>query len=827
MPGIVVPAHAQPSDLTNPIPGGTEGQSLKDVLGSFRPPAPAQQGAQSAMSAGPTLGQMLPSMAPSPQPMPQAIPSAEDDPEAAPQPINRSPAAQAIADQRTNPTYEKAADSNFARIQSETPKEHMEAAHDTHDADLAETAFSIMDKNPEVLDDQPGQDKPAPAWARFWGSFPKTDEGKLSMFKKIYGSSNAKFDGTNFIYRDNDKSQWNFVSPQTFDYASLGPSVVEGVGAGLAAAPFIAGAEATMNPGIALLGTNAAIEGGAFAAASMVRSAVNFAAGVHEAEDLNLVKDFRDSAGLGIGFSVAGAGIGKLFGKMNYVLRNTLGNRQEQAAVIRGAVDEIHEQLRLPFSEEGLTEHSVGKSLKGAIDHLHDYLGDRVGIVKATAISNAEKQGINSFTVQNGLGELRKILGDKVVEDATTGELRLAVDMHPSLNEGGPANEALQGLKHSQDTQLQASQTSAWGDPQGKRVLKELVDKYNIYSAQMKVNGGMKLQDLFDAVSYFGDRSAFNQTSPLNETVLNNFKSIRNAFSGDQASAITESVKGTHLEMKWNQDFQKFTEKIDIISNLGAKFQSAESAEQISNMILTPHNADTLRKVQEIFGPKSPEMEKLRSLWVSRAIDASIDPANPVFDPKAFIREIDPKKWGKEMMEVLAPDPATITQLKRIANQANQITTSDFWKVNPDSTVHAVGVLTGIATMPVRAARDLYRMTRSNPEFANYLANNGVNLLIKGAKNEEAIANVMQGMGIYEAMVDNSTLATVARKGGKAVKVLVPASARTFAAAFKNQSLNADAKNTAAQRNMDALANQPPAEAGSVPEDQIAANPGE
>lgn len=819
------------------------GQTLQNVLGKFKPLANTQLAAGQPLAQGnpqPTLGSTVPSMAPQGQDSSQPPPSQSpqpgdqggddgtmDDQSANPStPPQRSPAVQAAADAQTNPSYQQSADANLAQIKSNTPVEHLQAADEKNQMDMAEAAFrSDLSNDPEAVQQDNGLgNKPAPFLDRVIGAIPKTREGQLSMFQKLYGFNNAKYDGNQFFYRDNEQAPWNPVAPAGLDFAAMVPNIAEGGAAALAAAPFVAGAAATMNPGPALVGATAGIEGAAWAASSMSRAAANYAAGVQEAAGYNYKKDFMESAGLGAAFSVGGEAVSQIGAFMSDLAKSSLSYRQEAAAGIRGAIDQIHTSLRMPDPEMGeVTAYSVGQSIKNGMDSLEDQLGQRVGLAKSTAIANAQKQGINSFTIDNGLGQLRKIIGDKAVEDPTTGELKLVLD-------GSNGSATLDGLEGEQlNTQLAASQTSAWGSPTGQNVLKQLVDKYNIYSATTKVNGGLPLQDLYDATTFFADLSQFDGPGrQANETILNNFKSIQRSFRADQASALTESLKGTPMEDSWNQAFKNYSDKMNQIGELGGAFQNPQAADNIAQMILTPGKPSSLLKIQQIFGADSPQMQQIRSLWISNAIDASIDPAKPVFDPQVFMREIDARKWGPEMMGALAPDPSQLNQLKGIANQAKLIQTSDFWKENPDKTTQAVGALVGLAMSPVRGARDLYRLVRGSPEFANYVANNGVGALIKGAANEEQISNIVQGMGIYEAMVDNSTLATVKRGVGNAVtKILVPASARTFAAAFKNKSLNAAAEASNGQQNMDALASQPPSVPNPVPDNQIEQNPGE
>lgn len=769
MAGLNIPANAQPQDIGSPIPGGGEGQTLSDVLGKFHPLANTQQ-AQGRMPAGsgPTLAQTLPSMAPQNPMMAQADPSQ-------PTPDQVSQAAAAGADAK--PDYDRDADTAMASIWDSIPADQKDAAK-AQDHDAAVKA--IFDEH--VGDDQTDG---APAWVRFLGAMPKTNVGRLDMFKKIYGADNARFEGGQFQYKTDSKSDnWHSVSPDGIDWASKGPDALEGMAGTAVGAGLTAGSDMLIGPK-----TGQAVGWGL---ASVARNAANQAMGVQEAADFSQTKDALTSAGLGAAFSGITSAANKLIIQpIANVIRDSLSNRMAAAAAIRGAVDEIHQTLRLPnlgpaeADSKGLTEYNMGDIAKNAIDHWQDYLSSRVGLVKGTAINNAEANGMNNFSVNSGLDKIKEVLGDRVIQDPASGELKLALNIDGLMGQSAKAG-------------LAASQTSAWGDPAGKKVVQELVDKFNVYSASMKVNGGLPLQDLYDSVTYFGDRAAFSEKSPLNGTILSNFKSIRNAFSTDQSSAITSSLEGTSFADTWKQDFTKYSDKIDLIGQFMGKFQNANSAEKISQSILTPKNADTLTKLGQILGKDSPQMDGIRDLWLSGRIDNAID-SSGIFNARSFINDIDPKKWGPEMSSMLIRDSSKLNQLKFAAQQMSQIDTTGFWKVNPDKTIEAAGALTGLWKYPAQAARSLYKLTRNSPEFSDVMAKDGINVLVKAANNDQAVKNIMQGMGIYEAMVDSSARVTL---GGRAKQVLVPSAkfaadalGKTVGVGMKNEQMSSQDPN--------------------------------
>lgn len=792
------PSHVQPTNLNSPVPGG--GDTLQSVLGNFKPLANTQMSQGRAPAQ--TLGDAVPSLGPTRAPaMSPPEPDQQPQPDQAPQ-VN----AQAQAAKETDPNdFDAKADKIFAELQSQMPKEHIEAAGEQHYMDKAEAAFALAEKHPDVINET-GTNRPAPWQVRAVGAIPKTTEGQLNMFKKIYGVDNAKYEGGQFFYREKEDAKWNAVAPAGVDFASMIPEAAQGVAAGMAAAPFVAAAGASMNPVPAFLAGTAA-EGAAMGAMSMMRNAADFVAGVDEAKEYSAKKDFLNQAGIGAVASVAGFVANKaLIQPIKGILANSLENRMEAAIVARGAVDAIHDTLMLPHP--GMTKSTLGKEIRSGIDYWGDYLTTQVGLVKQAAVNNAEKQGMKSFPIDQGMAQLRKMMGEKVTEDAETGALSLLAQ---SSEHGLNASTSM-----STEAAMKASQASAWGDPGGQSLLKELVDKYNAFNYAKQVNGGVNLQTLNDTVTYLSDRAAYNKVTPFNHQVQNDLKAVRASFAGDQEQAFTKALDGTDYAGKWKASTENYHQKIDLIAELGGQLTNQDSA-AVVDMLLTPQRPDALAKLQQIIGRDSPQMEQIRTTWLSNRIGNAIDKAEGVFNAKAFIRDIDPDKWGPEMMEMLVPDGKNINQLKSIANQVQNLQTSDFWKANADKTAEGVGLLTGmIGKYHVQAAKNLYRIARVNPEFANYMAHDGINALVKSAKSEEAIKNVMQGMGIFESLVNNSTIARVGKAGAK---VLVPASARTFAAAFADHKTMSDTEE--AQTNMDAMMNSTPQDYPAVQADQM------
>lgn len=796
MAGIAVPPHAQPQDIGDPIPGGTEGQTLQDVLGNFKPLGNTQQAAgQPPAQAQQTLGQAVPSLNPN-QPAPasqDSSDSSQDDgsggdqsqdqsqPQQPAQQMNRSPAGvapqmdpqagaqKALADEKDNSVQ---ADKVTAQLQSSIPKDQLQAAKEQQEDEFnAQWAKKNMAPPPIP-------ENGAPAWVRFLGSLPKTNEGRLQVFQSHFGQDNARLNGDNFEFRDNDKAPWQSVSPQGIDFSQTqlmsNPSsfmdwakgvdvaghagdILEGAGAGvLASGAAIAGAPAVLGAA------------GAFGIASLIRNGMNYDAGVQEAKDFSYQKDFMTSAGLGAVMQGATNLVNKtMIEPLKGILQSTTSNQMAAAAVIRDVVDDIHSALRLPDPEvasamglksgQEVTEASTGKMMRSAIDNIHDQLSNRVGLVKTEALNGASEKGLTHFAIDNGLSNIKDVLGSRVIEDSTTGELKMATNID------GPMGDQVSSA-------LKASQTAAWGDPSGTKVIQELVDKYNIYNASKSVNGGLPLRDLMDATSYFGDRSAFNEKSPLNDTILNNFKQIRNAFSTDQGPAISSSLEGSDMADMWKQDYQKYSDKIDLIGKFASQFGNASSAEKITQTLLSPGNSEPLQKISQIFGSSSPQMEGIRASWLSQRVSNAIDPVTGLFNHQSFIADISPKKWGPEMMDVLVQDETKMNELKYAASQAARINTAGFSMAQADQSAGAVVTLTSAITdHPTYAARSMFKLVRNNPQFADYMANDGINVAIRAANNDQAVQRVMQGWGIFESLVDNSRRVTV---NGK--KILVP-----------------------------------------------------
>lgn len=756
---LKVPANVQPTDLENPIPGRPDEETLEQALSGF-PGIQSMQtaGPRPAPAVEPTMEQVLGEGLSAPQQSGSQTPLPR---------VERAPAAGGAGPEREQ---DQEIDDIFAELQSdERMQGDVSAAKSQKEQEDADAIFAELEGENVVAPPEDG----ANFFVRLFASIPKTSEGRLNALRKIYGDKNVKVDNGEFMLRADEAAPWFKFNKEGFqagDLADYGADVAEGGLATLAGIAAGAGSSMTGPGAVAIgVGTSAATAG----AISAARSGVVSALGIEEAPDFSAVEDALWTAGIDAAtmgtFALAGAG-GRA---VRQVWKRRLSARLENAQTIRLAVDDIYKSLRMPKPTDIkpgqlVSEKAAGTEARSAIEFWQNHLEQRVSMNRAAFYKAAKQKGVEVVPMPSAMKKLREIIGDRAAEIDETGKLALRIG------------------EDMDDDALRLAQEGAWGDPNGKMVVEKLVNTYNRMNALMSTKGGVPASKMFELVEEFGALSKFDKNSPFNDRILANYRQIRNSMASDRNKVMTEVLGDVPEGKTFIKDFEQYSEKIGIIGDFMSAFEKKPSAEKLVDAILQPRAADKFRQLEQILGKDSEHIERIRSLWLMQRVDKSID-ANGVFQGAKFLKEIDKNKWGEEMVKQLMPDGSgTLSAYNKLivaAKDMEKIKTSDFFKQGAglDQLMSAFGQW---FYWPRQAAASVFKVLRENPDAAEAFSREGLERLSAKAKTQEMKQRIMEGMSIFDEMINQSKRVQV-KRGGKTREVLVPISARAFNLAFK------------------------------------------
>lgn len=747
-----IPANAQPQDLPNPIPG--QGDRLEDVLKDFRPPQQASVGA----SAQPTLEQTIPSFNPQPARAPATAPAKPND---------------GLSDEQR-----AAEEALLQEMAGSAPKpdQDVSAARSAEEGLIAALKGGLGSS--ETNDLSPLEQIKTQG---FMG-VGRNDTERFNALKSIFGPNNARKnkDGS-FSFRRAGNKAWQPVEEDSGLKAFLGdlasyaaPAAQVGLEAGVGAAT-VAGTSLT-GPAAAGLAAVAAPAAGVAA-----RSAAVQGLGIED-PNYSEAKEF----GMNAAFNVATLGLGEvggaIFSKFKQIGGDSQLQRLQKLALVRKSLDDIRDEARLVMSKSmpgvpsvagEVAPAQVGQFASSAVDRYHERLGNAVAVVKEKALQLA---GDQRFPVDGMLENMQKIItreGGTI--DPTTGLFYPVKSSNRTLTE----TAIRAGDDGAVETLAQgATSQSAFGHSNGKQLLSDLIEDYNAFAAQQRVNGGSSMKELLDRTSKYQKAASYGDFIKNNE-MNTAIQDVGKAAAMDRNRAFEQVLAGTAEEKTWKASFKAFSNDIDRIEGFKKSILDKESGEMIAEAIFQPGNAQRLKDTKALLGADSEEWRLLRGRFIADKMEQAIDPATGIFDGAAFIRSTSPQKLGKDFLNELG-DVETLNRLRAVSKFSQSISTTDLITPKAEGDLmRLVGTVVGAVRNPMLAARYGFRMTGGNLQAVNYLLDEGYLKLAREATSKKAEQEILEALRLTQKMVDNSI---VASKDGVKRYIIRPSGERGSAA---------------------------------------------
>lgn len=796
---LQVPQNAQPQDLPGPVPTGGE-PTFQDAVANApklpQQPNPPPQAQGQSQQGGPSFSDVAggPSPASTSQPAsPPPTQSPKDDPKAQ---------ADAIA----------------AEFQSkEADTAHFQQA--SHESDVEAIANEFGNSTPAQSKDQ--LDTAAQAAA----GMARTPTGRLSALQNHYGKTNVSY--ANGVYTiktangnitTSDDALESWFNIRNYSGGTLemgvGAAGTALAGAGMAEAgatgAFLAGGAGAVAAGgeAGALGGPLGVVAGAtaagigFGAAHLFRDAVNKnLLSIQESADYNAGQEamkmggfaFVGDALLAPVVSAAGKNIAAGISRVTDMLTQAApSTRIEAAQTVRLALNQTLQDLKIPLTtldgKVSADAPAIAKDTQTAVDAARKYYSSRVGLVDTKAVELATKNNLK-FQPTNLMKEIKGQIGNYVVEGAD-GRLSLSIGTQS-------ADPLAAGEFEADNAGLRATQSAAFGDPQGMSAVKDMMARYNVL-LDASNNGGIRMQDIQNQVKLIGNiPDTWGGTSRKSADLVSALKSTYQAAANDRDAAYLATLKGTDEGNMFTTAYKEFSSRIDAITRIQGKYDNQGAfSSGVMDAYMQPRNPtanSNLQDLLKILGPDSKQANNLRGNWISDRINEAIDVNKPVFDANKFIQGISEDKWGQDFTNTLFPGGAPeLNGLKLMAKRAEGIATSDLW-ANDTAGQEAVIKMSMANRVVGGMARTMYRLVRTNPDLATYLSEKGLADYAQKLGTPEAIQSFMKEADIFKAVVDSSTTVDAqsskifqgAQVAGKAVKrILVPISKQAFREAF-------------------------------------------
>lgn len=813
--GIQVPANAQPQDLSSPI---NSRELMMSDLGDTRIPQQPQQAEQTQSQEETPIGEILGGL-----PNKTMAPQAPEQPSEMPKP--------------RDPELDRMVDKAITSVQAKDPfleEANRELASEDWDdfqneVDEAESLFSGFEDDTEVKQIDP--------IIKALAGIPKTSEGRLSFLKKQFGAENVEYDEDGDTFLVNTPEGMRTLGDGAFDIADVLNSsgdLIEGAAAVAGSVAAGTAVRSVFMPGPAAL-VNLAVGAGAAGTASLLRSLITEKGmKVEEAQDFVAANEALNEAGIDLALGAGFMGLGKGVKFLKGALANTNVAKADKAVTIRLALEKEKSMLQVPEMMAGkgvevpyISTEMMADRAFGAIQSWERYLSGRVGMVKEKAFQRATESG-KRFSPKKTIAKLDNILEPYTEVDAKTGLRSLKskvqfsgkrgsntpIDYSEDLTEGFPQGVLDDIEKNIQDvaseeefgaairaakarnSQLKAAQISAFGGPQNAPALRDMLERYNTL-VEIDKNGGMPLKDLDNQVMAIGqlkngifEKGAGDKMTPQ---LLQAYQGLYSTASLERTTIMKEVLSGTVDGKVIDDALVKFSQNAERIGDIMARVN--KNPKQFLDSIMQPKNSKAVNDFLDIVGRDSAQADKLRSYFISDAINKSIDPAKPVFNGDQFLKEVDPRKWEGSLTSLFDTPQrmAQVNRLRFIAKQAQKVQINDsFWRSDAGEKTLDTLIPSFAWTSPIAWARSVFRFARVNPDMSYFLSKEGLTKMAADNRFQASSEMVRQGIDIFSAMVDASRVVNVAGKKAFAQaeksgvkKILVPTTKEAFRSAIR------------------------------------------
>jgi len=757
----------QPTDLRNPIPGQSD-MTMNQIFGAA-PTNPA---------AGMNTGDFLsPGRAPASAPM-QPTPMPNTSPQPSPSPSGDPLAA--FGDTGTDPASDP-----FAVF------------------DQAGQADPNPAPNTSPVEPAPG-DPGAGFMARLRAGLGRTPKEQASLFEQSFGKENVKIRSGKIYFRKEAGGRFQSVEPEDLGFfADLFSDLADNSGAILeagAAVPFeaagalagAAGGAAGGPPGVgygAAAGVMTGAALGGVAGADLRAQAIQSAGGTLDPEvSLNQERLYGATGnvvGMGAG-AVLKMGAQKVVGVLEWAAKEAPINRIKAIAEIKNAFTDLSARYRP--SNRAVTASDVTDRVVGAAEHERNILNTQVELSRETVI---ERAGEQKFEMRRTMGTLKEMIEEQGGTFEKDGTARLSGSQPDQTFRYPTEVQRPSSLVDAQGQPLIVTETKTAsftipGDPipeplkpfgitEGGPLLDRLVSDYNRLLTEGKA-GGVSAKDLYDVTSFYQDSSGFEKTFGTRATTV--ARKIGYAAATDRDLVAAAALRGHPQEQLLTRAFNEYYQRTDALKKIEKTIRTQQNPELVAQAIVRPKRAQDIRDFKRLFGDgkswdsaEGPVWNTVKSHWIDSLVQSHTDEATGLINAPALLKKM--KGYGDETLREVF-EPGELGEMRKLALQASKIQTSDLKKragfANFGQSIASLAVYKNL--LPINQARVLWNLTRSQPQAADYLMDEGFMQMVRSAPSGSARTGLAKMVSEYRSLYDTAILRTTA--GGKKAYVNLP-----------------------------------------------------
>jgi hypothetical protein len=578
-------------------------------------------------------------------------------------------------------------------------------------------------------------------WQRAKASFGSNPDQAAQILGKYYGDANVRVSDGQVEFRRDPKSEFIKMDPDHMEI--LGDVIADMIG------PAFEGAVAGGTEGAAAFGGGPVGAVGGIAAAGMAgaaarRSVVSGMGVDPNSGGASFTGDATQAAaGVVAGKAIVGVG--------NWVKSQVLQAVEEAPMNRLMAIARLRKATEDTIIQSGptaVTSRQVGQNVVQALDHVQGRYEAGVSLANNRAIQLSKDRII---PMPQTVSKMREII----------------------QREGGeilPSGEAVLPSLPGEDGTIMASKP--FGDPNGRAALSKLVDDHNLITRNQQ-NPGLTMRELINNVKAYQKLSKFDEANPFSPETLNGYREIQQAMGGgsfdkgqrilgDRDAAFQKLFADQPERPLLEKAYQDYSNHIEPIQAFQDAFRQAKSPEAFADALITKGGSQGVRDLKYVLGEHSDEFKQVKSVWINKMFNDSIEPKTGIFRAQNFVNELD--SHGKDVLnELLAP--GDLNKLKLIAAKANRIYTADFNSTGTQAA--AKDLVTFLSGSPGKvAARTLFKLTGKNMKAQDYLLDRG---FIEAAAQAEDTPMKLQ---IIEAMSDYENMVKPTRRVGKTGKML-------------------------------------------------------
>ncbi len=541
---------------------------------------------------------------------------------------------------------------------------------------------------------------------RFKEGLARNPQESVSLMQKALGKDFEVFQGKTGELRFKKKGSKNSfpldmpgfggsLQEALGDFADLSGMGIEvaadmvGVAAGVAAIP-------VSGP----LGVGAGLVGGAALATAAREAAVRAFEGETSTD---LAKEFA----LNTGINVATLGLGKVLkggakrglDMMKEVIQSKPMTRVKQLAGVREAFEQISKDVGVGAQTPA---EAAGKISTG-VEQIYERLNKQVAVTREISIAKAGKDAVPT---EGYAQALEKELLDNGVPESYIGRL------HDKEVRAFVANH------------LKASEVYGSGETSMPVVNKMIDDLITI-----RKGGGMQMGEVWNKLQFWKNPAAYESKSAAisPEPLQAVSRRLRQHLADDRDSVLMTLFKDDPGNLKFVKDaIAEKAQKADALKQLkGMILRSNETMELFATSLTSGNSAKkNIADFKATFGPNSEEFTALRSAWMDKIYNESVDPVLGVVKAEGLNGAL--KKAGDHVVSEML-NPAERLKLQFIAKRAEQVHYMDFINNKQESQRAVKDFATAsISRSPSQYVRGLWALTRGNAEAARFLANDGL-----------------------------------------------------------------------------------------------------